>query len=61
MNETFAVVAFIVLLALLVSRMERERRERNVHRGSHGARESHAEAVIPATPELPAHSPGSKR
>jgi uncharacterized membrane protein len=35
MNEILAVVAFLVLVGLLVSRMERDRREQEIHDHSH--------------------------
>ncbi len=63
MNEILAVVAFLVLVGLLASRMVRDEREYKLHYDSPGETDSLTlpEVVIPTTPQLPAQSPGSKR
>ncbi len=63
MNEFFVLVAFLVLVGLLASRMERDQREHTIQDellakvGSNNL----LGAVTPTMPELPAQSPGSKR
>ncbi len=63
MNEILAVVAFLVLVGLLTSRMEGDHREHKIHDDSHteGESDNLLGAVTPTTPEVLAYSPGSKR
>ncbi len=56
MNEILAVVAFLVLVGLLASGMERDHRQHKIHDDSHTELESNnlLGAFTLTTPELPA-------
>ncbi len=56
MNEILAFVAFLILVGLLASRMERDQREHKIHDDSHTEVESNnlLGAATLMAPELPA-------